>query len=138
MLLPSLLGRNMLDDFFGTPFGTGGHDLMSTDVKELENDYEVIINLPGFTKEDVKGELKDGYLVVSASTDKSNETKDEDGKYIHRERYSGSCSRSFYVGKDIAQEDIKAKFEDGTLHLVFPKKETSKRVDDKRYITIEG
>ncbi len=144
MLMPStnvwngLFGENMLDDFFRMPFNGGSHEMMSTDVKETENGYEVIMNLPGFSKEDVKGELKDGYLVISASTDSSNETKDEEGKYIRRERYSGSCSRSFYVGEDVTQEDIKAKFEDGTLQLLIPKKEPAQKVEQKHYIAIEG
>ncbi len=138
MLMPSLLGNSMLDDFWGMPFTGGGHEMMSTDVKETEEGYEVIMNLPGFTKEDVKGEVKDGYLTISASTSTSNDTKDEEGKYIHRERYSGSCSRSFYVGDAVTQEDIKAKFEDGTLKLLIPKKEPAEKVEEKHYIAIEG
>lgn len=138
MLMPSLFGENVLDDFFGMPFNGGGHEMMCTDVKETDNGYEVIMNLPGFTKEDVKGELKDGYLTISASTSSSNDTKDEEGRYIHRERYSGSCSRSFYVGDAVTQEDIKAKFEDGTLKLLIPKKEQNPKVEQKQYISIEG
>ncbi len=138
MLMPSLFGENMLDDFFGMPFNGGRHEMMSTDVKETEEGYEVIMNLPGFAKEDVKGELKDGYLTISALTNSSNDTKDEEGKFIRRERYSGSCSRSFYVGEAVTQEDIKAKFEDGTLKLLIPKKESAKQVEEKHYIAIEG
>lgn len=138
MLMPSLFGENMLDDLFEMPFRGTGRDMMSTDIKETESGYEVVMNLPGFSKDDVKGELKDGYLVISASTNSSNDQKDTDGRYIRRERYSGSCSRSFYVGENVAQEDIKAKFEDGTLHLQIPKREPSKKVEDKHYIAIEG
>ncbi len=138
MLMPSLFGENMLDDFFGRSFGGRTHELMSTDVKETEEGYEVIMNLPGFTKDNVKGELKDGYLTISANTSDSSETKDEGGKYIHRERYSGSCSRSFYVGESVKLEDIKARFEDGTLKLSIPKKDPQKAVEDKQYIMIEG
>lgn len=138
MLMPSLFEGSMLDDFFGMPFGGASHEMMSTDVKETDNGYEVIMNLPGFSKEDVKGEIKNGYLMISASTSSSQDTKDEDGKYIRRERYSGSCSRSFYVGEEITQNDIKAKFEDGTLHLMIPKKEQTQKVEDKHYIAIEG
>ncbi len=144
MLMPSIFGGNMWDDFFGTPFDSGSHsghssyDLMSTDVKETADSYEIIMNLPGFSKENIKGEVKDGYLVVSASTNSSNDTKDEDGRYIRRERYSGSCSRSFYIGEEVTQEDIKAKFEDGTLRLTVPKKDPEKRVEEKHYIAIEG
>ncbi len=138
MLMPDLFGENMLDDFFGMPVSGSSHEMMSTDVKETEDGYEVIMNLPGFTKEDVKGEVKDGYLTISASTSSNKDEKDEDGKYIRRERYSGSCSRSFYVGENVTQEDIKAKFEDGTLQLTIPKKEPEKKVEEKRYIAIEG
>ncbi len=136
MLMPSLFGRNMLDDLFEMPF-SNRHDMMSTDVKETNDGYEVIMNLPGFSKEDVKGELKDGYLIVSASANRSNDEKDEDGKYICRERYSGSCSRSFYVGEEIKQEDIKAKFENGILQLQIPKKQPEKIVEQNKYIAIE-
>lgn len=145
MLMPSLLNGSLWDDldFFTSPFDNrhervNTQDMMRTDVKETEDGYEVIMNLPGFAKDDVKGELKDGYLVISASTNNSNDTKDEEGRYIRRERYSGSCSRSFYVGDQIELEDIKAKFEDGTLRLQIPKKEPAKKVENKRYIAIEG
>ncbi len=138
MLMPSIFGGNMLDDFFGMPVGSVGHGMMSTDVKETEDGYEVIMNLPGFAKEDVKGEVKDGYLTISASTNTNRDETDEDGKYIRRERYSGSCSRSFYVGENVTQEDIRAKFEDGTLCLQIPKKEPVQKVEDKHYISIEG
>ena len=96
------------------------------------------MNLPGYNKDDVKGELKDGYLIVSATTNINNDEKDEDGKYIRRERYSGSCQRSFYVGEDVTQEDIKAKFENGTLKLMIPKKESQPKVEEQKYILIEG
>lgn len=134
----SFFGRNMLDDFFGMPYRGSTYEMMSTDVKETEDGYEVIMNLPGLTKEDVKGEVKDGYLTISASTNSTNDTKDEEGRYIRRERYRGSCSRSFYVGEAVTQEDIKAKFEDGTLRLLIPKKEPVKNVEEKHYIAIEG
>lgn len=137
MLMPSLFGTNGFDRALGTSL-RGGRDMMSTDVKETENGYEVIMNLPGFAKEDVKGEIKDGYLTVTATTNTSNDEKDADGRYIRRERYSGSCSRSFYVGEDVTQDDIKAKFEDGTLKLTIPKKEPEQKEEQKRYIEIEG
>ena len=89
-------------------------------------------------KEDVKAELKDGYLTVSAETNTKKDEKAEDGKYIRRERYSGSCSRSFYVGDGVKQEDIKAKFEDGTLKLFVPKEAAKPAVEQKKYISIEG
>ncbi len=137
MLMPSLFGTNGFDRALGTSL-RGGREMMSTDVKETENGYEVIMNLPGFAKEDVKGEIKDGYLTVTATTNTSKDEKDADGKYIRRERYSGSCSRSFYVGEDVTQDDIKAKFEDGTLKLSIPKKEPEQKEEQKRYIEIEG
>ncbi len=131
MLMPSLFGTNGFDRALGTSL-RGGREMMSTDVKETENGYEVIMNLPGFAKEDVKGEIKDGYLTVTATTNTSKDEKDADGKYIRRERYSGSCSRSFYVGEDVTQDDIKAKFEDGTLKLSIPKKETKQKEEHKQ------
>ena len=143
MLMPSIFGESLLDDFFGFPtmdsFVRGNTSgLMQTDVKEKDSDYEITMNLPGFKKEDVKGELKDGYLVVTASTSSDDGEKDKDGKYIRRERYSGTCSRSFYVGDDLTQEDIKAKFEHGTLKLMVPNKENRPKVEETRHITIEG
>ena len=100
--------------------------------KELE------IDLSGFKKEEVRAELKDGYLTVSAETNTKKDEKAEDGKYIRRERYSGSCSRSFYVGDGVKQEDIKAIFEDGTLKLFVPKEAAKPAVEQKKYISIEG
>lgn len=145
MLMPSLFGENLLDNFFDEPAfprfgGFGGHDanIMRTDVKETDTGYEIAMNLPGFKKEDVKAELKDGYLTINATTDSSNDTKDDNGKYIRRERFSGSCSRSFYVGEQITQDDIKAKFEDGVLKVSVPKQEAKPQVEEKHYIAIEG
>lgn len=138
MLMPSLFRTNGLDRALGASLGGGRNEMMSTDVRETENGYEVIMNLPGFSKEDVTGEIKDGYLTVTATTNTSRDEKDAEGKYIRRERYSGSCSRSFYVGEEVTQDDIKAKFEDGTLKLTIPKKEPQKKEEQKRYIEIEG
>ena len=144
MLMPSIFGESLLDDFFGfTPRESFSRSrnmngLMQTDVAETDEGYNVTIDLPGFKKEDVKGELKDGYLIVSASTNRSNDEKDSAGKYIRRERYSGSCSRSFYVGEAVELEDIKAKFEDGTLRLTIPKKDPVPAVNEAKYLSIEG
>lgn len=141
MLMPALFGENLLDDLFGVPAFSGfstAQNAMHTDVKEDENGYEIMMNLPGFKKENVKGELKDGYLTVSATTNSSNDRKDSDGRYIRRERYTGSCSRSFYVGDEVTQEDIKAKFDNGVLTLYVPKKEQNPVVENKHYIAIEG
>jgi HSP20 family molecular chaperone IbpA len=144
MLMPSIFGETLLDDFWGFPMrdnymrtaNTNG--LMQTDVEEKDNGYEITMNLPGFKKEDVKGEIKDGYLTVTASTNTSNDEKDKDGKFIRRERYSGTCSRSFYVGEDVTEDDIKAKFKDGVLKIAVPKKEAKPAVEESKYIAIEG
>jgi HSP20 family molecular chaperone IbpA len=144
MLMPSIFGETLLDDFWGFPMrdnymrtaNTNG--LMQTDVEEKDNGYEITMNLPGFKKEDVKGEIKDGYLTVTASTNTSNDEKDKDGKFIRRERYSGTCSRSFYVGEDVTEDDIKAKFTDGVLKIAVPKKEAKPAVEESKYIAIEG
>ncbi len=147
MMMPSIFGRDMFDDFFGFPFGaytgygaaeTAGTELMKTDVKEDEQGYEITMNIPGVKKEDVKAKLKDGYLMIQATSNSKKDEKDSEGRYIRRERYSGSCSRSFYVGEEMTEEDIKAKFENGTLKLTLPKKEAKKAVPEKKYIAIEG
>ncbi len=142
MLMPRLFGEELLDDFFEFPtfsrMGNSSHGMMHTDVKENEKSYEISMNLPGFRKEDVKGEIKDGYLTIHAATNTSNDQKDEKGKYIRKERYTGSCSRSFYVGNQVTQEDIKAKFEDGVLKVSIPKKSEDKHVEEHKYIAIEG
>ena len=147
MLVPSIFGEDLFDNFFedftrparsvaryNAPTATA----MRTDIKETETGYELDVDLPGYKKENVQVELKDGCLTVTAKTAQSKDEKDENGKYIRRERYSGTCSRSFYVGEDIEQTDIKAKFEDGILKLSVPKKEAKPKVEENRYITIEG
>ena len=103
-----------------------------TDVKETEHGYEVAIDLPGFKKDEVKAELKDGYLTISAARGLDKDEQDKNGTYIRRERYAGNMSRSFYVGEDITETDIHAKFENGILMLDVPKKEEKKPVDEKR------
>ena len=142
MLMPSIFGESLLDDFFDFPFEnsyrSGRSQLMRTDIKDTDQGYEVTMNLPGVKKEDVKAELKDGYLTISASSNNSRDEKDDNGRYIRRERYSGSCSRSFYVGDEVTEADIKAKFENGTLTMMIPKKEAKPAVENKKYIAIEG
>lgn len=143
MLMPSIFRENLLDDFFGYPFRgfnyeMNSNEMMKTDVKETEQGYEVTMNLPGVKKEDVKAELKDGFLTISATSRSDKDEQDPNGRYIRRERFSGSCSRSFRVGEEITQEDIKARFEDGTLKLLIPKKELKPNIEDKKYIAIEG
>lgn len=144
MMMPSIFGEDLFNDWFSFPdfdkkyYGKNTDQVMKTDIKEKDKEYEVDIELPGYKKEDVKAELKDGYLTISAAKNVSTEDKKEDGKYIRKERFSGNVSRSFYVGEDMTQEDIHAKFEDGILKLTVPKKEAKKVEDKKSYITIEG
>ena len=143
MMMPSIFGENLFDDFFdgfAKPFSGLANQAvaMKTDVKELDNSFELDIDLPGVKKEDVKAELTDGYLTISATHGTQNEDKDKDGKFIRRERYYGSASRSFYVGDQVKQEDIKARFENGILKLSIPKVDKQETVEQKKYISIEG
>ena len=146
MLVPSLFTNDVFDDFdrffdFDYPqvdrklYGKRAAHVMKTDVREHEDKYEVVMDLPGFKKEEIKVELKEGYLTVSAGKSLEEGDKNQEGKYIRRERYVGNMSRSFFVGKDITKEDIHAKFEDGVLTLDFPK-EAPKKVEETHYITI--
>lgn len=128
--------NNIFDDLFNTPFFTRSEaNMMKTDIKEHDTGYELTVDLPGVKKEDIKAELNDGYLTITAESDTSKDEKDEKGKYICRERYSGSYSRSFYVGDAVTEEDIKAKFENGTLTMDIPKKEALPEKQNK-YIAI--
>jgi HSP20 family protein len=128
--------NNIFDDLFNAPFFTRNEaNMMKTDIKEHDGGYELTVDLPGVKKEDIKAELNDGYLTISAENNTNKDEKDENGKYICRERYSGSYSRSFYVGDAITEEDIKAKFENGTLKLDIPKKEALPEKQNK-YIAI--
>lgn len=145
MLFPSIfqdeLTDGFMDEMFRFPFDFGkkfgASSFMSTDIKEHENNYELNLELPGFKKEEIQAELKDGYLVINATHNETNDGEEENGKFIRKERYSGSYQRSFYVG-DITQEDIKATFENGILKLDIPKKEPFPSVEEKKYISIEG
>ena len=155
MLMPSIFGENLFDDFFGDfPFyyddramkdtekklyGHKANHIMKTDIKEMRNGYELIVDLPGFKKDEIHATLENGYLTISAEKglDKDEQEK-ETGRYIRRERYAGACSRSFYVGKDVQQEDIKAEFKHGILTLFVPKKEAKPAVEQKHSISIEG
>jgi HSP20 family protein len=137
MLMPSIFGENLFNDDwmdFSFPdvdkvlYGKHAKNVMKTDVKETDNSYEVDIDLPGFKKDEIEAKLENGYLTISAAKGLDKEEKDEkDGKYIRKERYSGAMSRSFYVGDELKQEDIKAKYEDGILKLSVPKKEQKLR-----------
>ena len=139
MLVPNIIRRELFDNFFGDSFANNSAaGLMRTDVKDKGNSFELVMDMPGVKKEDVKAELKDGYLTVSATSGYSNDSKDDDGHYIRRERHYGSCSRSFYVGENVKQEDVKACFENGTLKLTIPKPEEKPAVENSNYIQIEG
>ncbi len=158
MMTPGIFGENLFDDlfddFFDFPvfddravqkaqrklYGRHGMNMMKTDVQEHNDRYEVDIDLPGFKKEELSLELKDGYLIISAAKrfDKE-ETEEKTGRFVRRERYAGSMSRSFYVGKAMKQEDIRARYESGVLKLSIPKPEERKpQVEEKKYIAIEG
>ena len=146
MLMPSIFGENLFNDDwmdFGFPevdkalYGKHANNVMKTDVKETDTGYEVDIDLPGFKKDEINAQLDNGYLTISAAKGLDKDEKDKKGKYIRRERYAGSMSRSFYVGEGVTEEDIKAKYEDGILRLVVPKKD-AKAVENKKYIAIEG
>ena len=151
MLLPSIFGESLFDDFdefMNFPkakdfedinrrlYGRNAARVMKTDVHEHDNMYELDIDLPGFNKEDISISLENGYLTVDAVKNFDNDEKAH-GKLIRRERYSGSMQRSFYIGEDITQEDVKAKFENGVLKLNVPKKEPEKAVEQRKYITVE-
>lgn len=149
MLRPSIFNDNLFDDFFEFPFfddraerklyGSNANNLMKTDIKEHKDGYELEIDLPGFQKDDLQAELKDGYLTISASKQVNKDEKEkETGKYIRRERYSGSCQRSFYVGDALTQEDIKAEFKHGILRLFVPKKEAEPEVEERKFVSITG
>lgn len=145
MLMPSIFGESLFDDLmdFSFPRRTSVlhngnmQDVMRTDVKETDQGYEIDIDLPGFKKEDVKAQLNNGYLTIQATQNVNNDQKDNDGKYIRRERFSGSVSRSFYVGGKVTEEDIRARFEDGILKLSLPKADNCK-VEQNNFIAIEG
>ncbi len=137
----SLLNTLMTDPFeafFDTPAHSASPTLMRTDIRETPEGFELVVDLPGFKKEDVSAELKDGYLSISAQTQNETESKSESGKWLRKERFSGTCSRSFYVGEDIAEEDIHARFEDGLLKIEVPKKQPEPEPETKRVIAIEG
>ena len=158
MFTPSIFRENLFDDFFDDFFefpvfddramkraqrklyGRHAANMMKTDVREQDDHFEVDIDLPGFKKEELSLELKNGYLMISASKGLEKEEKGNGtGKFVRRERYAGSMCRTFYVGEDVKQEDIRAKYESGVLRLSIPKKEEKKaQIEDKKYIAIEG
>lgn len=117
-------------------YGKHGKNLMKTDVRETENTYELDIDLPGFKKDEVSVELKDGYMTIEAAKGLDKDESDKQGKYIRQERYAGACSRSFYVGEDVDPAQVSAKFEDGILRISVPKAE-QKKLPKKSSISIE-
>ena len=154
MLMPSIFGEDLFDDFMDDfPFfddnaesnvekklyGRRGKNLMKTDIKETEGGYELEMDLPGFTKDEIKVSLENGYMTISAAKGLDKDEQDKkSGRYIRKERYAGSCERSFYVGEDITEEDIKGEFKHGILKLFVPKKEVKPAVEQKKYVSIEG
>lgn len=144
MLAPSIFSNNFMDDFFRDAFGDFGrmphanmNSLMNTDVKEFDDKYEMALELPGYKKEDIQAELKDGYLCIQAKRNEEKEVKDDNGKFIHKERFTGKCQRSFYVGDHVKQEDIVASFENGILNLQIPKAASVPEVEERKYIAIQ-
>ena len=153
MMMPRIFGENLFDDFmndFAFPdftdnaniekalYGKHAKNLMKTDVKDTENGYEVDIDLPGFKKDEITMKLENGTLTVSAAKGLDKDEEQKDKKYVRRERYAGAMSRSFYVGKDITEKDIHGKYENGILMLDIPKKAPEKKVEEKKFVTIEG
>ncbi len=140
----SLLDRLMsdpFDDFFGSDFASMQNitpTLMRTDITENDDSFDLAIDLPGFSKENIQADIKDGYLTIEAKTSNETEDKDENGTYVRKERFSGSCNRTFFVGEDIEDEDISAKFADGVLNISIPKKKEEPKLEEKKTIDIEG
>ena len=146
MLMPSIFGENLFNDDwmnFGFPevekalYGKHASHEMKTDVRETDSGYEVNIDLPGFKKDEINIQLDNGYLSISAAKGLDKDEQDKEGKYIRKERYAGSMSRSFYVGNAITQDDIKAKYESGILRLSVPKK-AAEEIESAKRIAIEG
>lgn len=128
---------DVFDNMFNDPFFKGSTSHMRTDVKEVGDNYQLAMEVPGFSKDDISIELRDGYLNISANKSTNNNEKDTDGNIIRRERYSGSCSRSFYVGEDVKQEDIKASYNNGELIITLPKVAPKQVETNSRYIPID-
>lgn len=137
MMIPRRNDFDLFDEMFSDPFFTGTENkVMKTDIKEKKDKYVIDMDLPGYEKNDIKIDIQDGYLTVHANVNKEETEKDE-GKYVHKERYVGECSRSFFVGDNVTEEDIKAKFKNGILTLAVNKKDATKELPDKKYIDIE-
>ncbi len=151
-MFPALMNDTMFSDLFDDPFFEGWRNMdraaacdpnmsagmMSTDVRETDKGYMVDIDMPGFKKDDISLDLQNGYLTVSAHRNSSHEDKDDNGRWLRRERYAGSCSRSFYVGEDVKESDIHASYRNGTLCIQVPKMQAQPQVESKHQIAIEG
>ena len=147
-MLPSIFGESLFDDWMGFPFpdfesdvdhklyGKHAARVMKTDLKEHDDSFELAVDLPGFKKEQIDLQLQNGYLTITASKGLEEEGQDKKGKIVHQERYTGSMTRSFYIGENVREEDVKAKFEDGVLKLDFPK-EKPMNLPERRTIMIE-
>lgn len=148
-MLPSIFRDNLFDDMFDFDdfdkefnrmmrplYGKHAQNMMKTDVRETEDSYELDIDLPGFKKDEITIQLDNGYLSISASKGLDKNEENKDGKYIRRERYAGSMNRTFYVGSQLTQQDIQAKFEDGILKISVPKKDVQ-QIEQNKYIAIE-
>lgn len=139
MLTPYLVAKNMFDELAETAFSANTlRGMMNTDIKESDQGYELDIDLPGVHKEQLTAELKDGYLCISATVEQTSNENVQNERYLRRERFLGSCRRSFYVGERVKQEDIRGKFEDGILRLFIPKVTQQTRLEQKNLIAIEG
>lgn len=127
---------DLFDDIFGDSFlKKEENKMMRTDIRETDNGYAIDVDLPGYSKENIKIDVTDGYLTINAKMDKENSDRNN-GTYVRRERYFGECSRSFYVGEAVESEDIKASFKNGILSLEIPKMDESKKLPEKKYIEI--
>ena len=148
-MLPSIFRDYLFDDLFDFDdfdkefnrmmrplYGKHAQNMMKTDVRETDNSYELDIDLPGFKKDEIKVELDNGYLSISAAKGLDKDEEKKDGKYIRRERYAGAMNRTFYVGDNLTQQDIQAKFEDGILKISVPKKDVQ-QIKQNKYIAIE-
>ncbi len=154
MFMPTVFGNDLFDDFFNffpyvddkefkntekKLYGKNADHIMKTDVKEMDDAYELEMDLPGFKKEEIQISLENGYMTINAVKGLDQDEKEKKtGKYIRRERYVGSCCRSFYVGEDITEEDIQAEFKHGILKLTIPKKNPKKEIKEKKYVAIAG
>ncbi len=138
LMIPRRNDFALLDDIFKDPFFNNNENgLMKTDIKENDDSYSIVVDLPGYSKDNIKVEVEDGYLTIHATINNENE-ETKKGKFVRRERYFGECSRSFYVGDSVETTDVKAAFKNGILSLEIPKKEDKKEISEKKYVEIEG